>query len=107
MRTNNKPSDSSATFHGGASRGTEPWKDGTCGKCGAIRQDSQLGLEPTPEAYVESIVAVFREVKRVLRPDGTVWLNLGDSYASDMKGSGGDGTRSGLRRDGRPDDSRV
>jgi DNA modification methylase len=42
----------------------------------------QLGLEPTPEQYVENMVAVFREVRRVLRSDGTVWLNLGDSYAS-------------------------
>jgi DNA modification methylase len=50
--------------------------------CGATRIDSQLGLEPTPEAYVESMVAVFREVRRVLRSDGTVWLNLGDSYAA-------------------------
>ena len=40
----------------------------------------QLGLEPTPEQYVENMVAVFREVRRVLRDDGTVWLNLGDSY---------------------------
>jgi DNA modification methylase len=67
---------------------TAPYRH-ACGKCGAIRQDGQLGLEPTPEAYVESMVAVFREVRRVLRSDGTVWLNLGDSYASDMKGSGG------------------
>ena len=37
----------------------------------------QLGLEPTPEQYVENMVAVFREVRRVLRSDGTVWLNLG------------------------------
>lgn len=44
--------------------------------------DQQLGLEPTPEAYVERLVEVFREVRRVLRPDGTVWLNLGDSYSS-------------------------
>jgi DNA modification methylase len=44
--------------------------------------DGQLGLEPTPEQYVENMVAVFREVRRVLRSDGTVWLNLGDSYAS-------------------------
>jgi DNA modification methylase len=44
-------------------------------------EPGQLGLEPTPEAYVESMVAVFREVRRVLRSDGTVWLNLGDSYA--------------------------
>ena len=40
----------------------------------------QLGLETTPEAYVASMVAVFREVWRVLRPDGTLWLNIGDSY---------------------------
>jgi DNA modification methylase len=42
--------------------------------------NGQLGLEPTPEAYVERMVEVFREVRRVLRDDGTVWLNLGDSY---------------------------
>jgi DNA modification methylase len=42
----------------------------------------QIGLESTPEAYVEKLVAVFREVRRVLRDDGTVWLNLGDSYNS-------------------------
>ena len=53
-----------------------------CMKCGAIRKDSQIGLEETPEEYVENIVAVFREVRKVLRDDGTVWLNLGDSYAS-------------------------
>ena len=43
--------------------------------------DGQLGLEPTPDEYVAHLVAVFREVRRVLRDDGTVWLNLGDSYA--------------------------
>jgi DNA modification methylase len=41
----------------------------------------QIGAEPSPELYVESLVAVFREVSRVLRPDGTVWLNVGDGYA--------------------------
>lgn len=41
----------------------------------------QIGLEPTPEAYVENLVAVFREVRRVLKDDGTLWLNLGDTYA--------------------------
>ncbi len=41
-----------------------------------------IGLEPTPEAYVQHLVEVFREVHRVLRGDGTVWLNLGDSYTS-------------------------
>ena len=54
-----------------------------CGKCGAVRIDQQIGLEQTPDEYVENLVNVFREVKRVLRDDGTVWLNLGDSYARD------------------------
>jgi DNA modification methylase len=50
----------------------------------------QIGLEDTPDAYVESLVSVFREVRRVLADDGTLWLNLGDSYA----GSGvNDGTK--------------
>lgn len=45
-------------------------------------ETDQLGLEDTPEEFVENLVKVFREVKRVLRDDGTVWLNLGDSYSS-------------------------
>jgi len=52
-----------------------------CVHCGAVRVDAQIGLEATPEAYVANIVAVMREVWRVLRDDGTLWLNLGDSYA--------------------------
>jgi DNA modification methylase len=44
--------------------------------------DGQIGLESTPEAYVARMVEVFREVRRVLRDDGTLWLNLGDSYCS-------------------------
>ncbi len=54
---------------------------GDCKKCGAKRIDSQLGLEKTPAEYVEKMVEGFREVRRVLRGDGTLWLNLGDSYA--------------------------
>ncbi len=46
---------------------------------------SQLGLEPTPEEYVANLVQVFSEVRRVLRDDGTLWLNIGDSYG---KGGG-------------------
>ena len=53
----------------------------TCGRCGAKRVDVQLGLEATPDEYVANMVAVFREVHRVLRDDGTLWLNLGDSYS--------------------------
>lgn len=53
-----------------------------CKKCGAIRIDKQIGLEKTPEEYVEKLVEVFNEVKRVLKDDGTLWLNLGDTYMS-------------------------
>jgi DNA modification methylase len=48
--------------------------------------DGQMGLEPTPDAYVAKMVEVFAEVRRVLRNDGTLWLNLGDSYAGSGKG---------------------
>lgn len=51
-----------------------------CPHCGAIRVDSQLGLESSISGYIENMVGVFREIKRVLKPTGTVWLNLGDSY---------------------------
>ena len=53
-----------------------------CAKCGAVRVDQQIGLEKTPEEYIAKMVKVFREVRRVLRADGTCWVNLGDSYAS-------------------------
>ena len=61
-------------------------RDGTafsaeCGKCGARRVDQQIGLEETPDQWVERLVAVFREVRRVLRDDGTLWVEIGDSYS--------------------------
>jgi len=52
--------------------------------------DGQLGLEPTLEEYVSNLVGVFRELRRVLRDDGTLWLNLGDSYIASKTGSVGD-----------------
>lgn len=52
----------------------------SCLKCGAWL--GSYGLEPTPELYVQHTVEVFREVKRVLRKDGTCWINLGSSYCS-------------------------
>jgi len=52
----------------------------------------QLGLEKTPEEYVAKMVKVFREVKRVLKKEGTLWLNLGDSYAGSGRGLNVDGT---------------
>jgi DNA modification methylase len=78
---------------GADGRNCQSWteRDGTtfrdvCPKCGARRVDSQLGLEATPELYLERMVQVFREVRRVLRSDGTCWLNIGDSY---IAGQGG------------------
>ena len=56
--------------------------------------EGQLGLEPTPDAYVAAMVEVFREVRRVLAEDGTLWLNFGDSYApnwSSVRPAGGGG----------------
>lgn len=50
--------------------------------------NGQIGLEETPEKYIEKLVDVFREVRRVLKDDGTLWLNIGDSYAG--TGSKGD-----------------
>lgn len=49
--------------------------------------EGQLGLEPTPDEFVAAMVEVFREVRRVLRDDGTLWLNLGDSYSSSPPGN--------------------
>lgn len=51
--------------------------------------DDQLGLEKTPQQYVENMVLLFREVRRVLKDDGTLWLNLGDSYSGSGKGPAG------------------
>lgn len=54
--------------------------DSFCPKCGAYRQDQQIGLEKTPEIYISKLVEIFNEIKRVLKPTGTLWLNIGDSY---------------------------
>ena len=64
---------------GNNGRNGAPFRD-TCGKCGARRVDSQIGLEADPAEYIAAMVGVFREVRRVLRDDGTLWLNMGDSY---------------------------
>lgn len=69
----------------------EAWQASTpqgdfCTKCNAWR--GVFGLEPTPELYLEHTLMIFREAWRVLRKDGTLWINLGDSYASDTKWGG-------------------
>lgn len=75
----------SPPYWGLRSYGTPPvtWPDGWVG---------ELGLEPTMEMYVAHIVEVFREVRRVLTDDGTVWLNLGDSYTDGGRGGNPGGT---------------
>ena len=66
-----------------------------CPRCGAIREDNQIGLEQTPQDFVDQLVSVFQEVKRVLRDDGTLWLNLGDSYNGSGKGAMANGSAVG------------
>lgn len=65
-----------------------------CASCGAVRVDRQIGAEQTLAEYVESLVSVFRGVRRALRDDGLLFLNLGDSYAANRPGQA-PGTRSG------------
>lgn len=62
------------------------WIDDFCRKCTAWR--GSLGLEPTPELFIEHLTKIFREVRRVLRKDGVLWLNIGDTYAGGGKWSG-------------------
>jgi DNA modification methylase len=82
-KRDSKQSDKTQTGHRNleGAVGDGIYKD-VCKRCGAVRKDEQVGLELTPEQYTAKIVAVFREVHRVLKDDGTLWLNLGDSYAS-------------------------
>jgi DNA modification methylase len=68
----------------------------TCTRCGAWR--GELGSEPTVEQYCANLVDVFRAVRRVLRPDGTLWLNIGDSYSN----AGRAGSRGRKRGAGKP-----
>lgn len=80
------------------SSGTQKYQySGECPKCGAVRIDRQLGLEPTLAEYIANMVDVFRDVRRVLRDDGTLWLNIGDSYNAGRDG-GWAGGKCGLSR---------
>jgi DNA modification methylase len=86
---------STASTRGGAKKIAEagwiPYGQ-VCARCGATRIDSQLGLESTPAEYITNMVGVFREVRRVLRKDGTCWVNIGDSYASGTSARRTEGT---------------
>ena len=84
---------SGGTSASNAERLREGWRErGVC-RCGAVRFDRQIGLETTPEEYVARIVAAFREVRRVLRDDGTLWLILGDTYSGGGRGGGRGGDK--------------
>jgi DNA modification methylase len=63
---------------------------GFCGRCGAWK--GCLGLEPTPELYVVHQVMIFEEIRRILKPNGTLWCNMGDSYASLAGGYNAEGS---------------
>lgn len=79
-----KRSDATATGHKNMVDAGNPVGDAIykseCPLCGAVRVDDQIGLEETPEEYIQRLVDVFHEVKRVLTKDGTLWVNIGDSY---------------------------
>jgi len=85
---NSVPGPAGATAKNAKGRNETKERGGVCGRCGAASIDQQIGLEPTPEEYVSTMVEVFREVRRVLAKDGTVWLNLGDSYAGSWGNQG-------------------
>lgn len=95
---NGNAGSNNTTCQGGKRHSTAKLGD-VCKKCGATRTDSQIGSEPSPDCgtqgkaqcgacFVCSIVSVFREVYRVLRSDGTCWLNLGDTYSQTHTGVG-------------------
>lgn len=70
-----------------SNEGTQWYYSSPCTRCGAKRTDSQLGGEPTVNEFISNLVAVFRAARRVLRDDGTLWLNLGDTRkGSDLVG---------------------
>jgi DNA modification methylase len=87
----NRPGRETPGGRGGSFPTCERAYKSVCQRCGAHRVDRQIGLEATPEAYMTQLVAVFRAVRRVLRDDGTLWLNLGDTY-----GAGGGNYFAGL-----------
>jgi DNA modification methylase len=96
----------------GTSKGSRPNLQWDC-KCGAMREDNQIGLEQSPDDFIEQLCVVFDEVWRVLKDDGTIWVNLGDSYSAmrDSKASPdslrtGEGTRVGSAANRNPENLR-
>jgi DNA modification methylase len=73
------------------------WREGFCSKCGAWK--GQLGLEPTFDLYIKHLCDIFDEAKRILRKDGTCWVNLGDTYNAHSTGQGNVG---GMEKENKP-----
>ena len=88
-------------------KGQEPVFKDICGKCGAKRIDKQLGLEPTFKEYINQLCDIFDEVKRVLRKDGTCWVNLGDTYNAGRNGGWAGGKKGVSRPEIAPQQSGV
>lgn len=73
-------------------------------EAGHASKQQEIGTEPTPPDYIQSLVAVFQEIRRVLRPDGTVWVNVGDSYSRGMRPHA---AHDALRGRARPQHARI
>jgi site-specific DNA-methyltransferase (adenine-specific) len=86
----------------GTSKGSRPNTQWDC-VCGAVREDNQIGLESVPDDYVEELCQVFDEVWRVLADDGTLWLNLGDTYSAQRWTGTGKGQPMNKNNDGHRD----
>ena len=86
-----KKSDKTITGHKRMQENDAPVGDAiyktVCPICGAVRVDEQIGLEETPEEYIERLVALFREIRRCLKKDGTLWINIGDTYNGAKRGN--------------------
>jgi len=76
---------------GGRGSNKKAISSGNCLKCGAIRKDSQIGNEQTPQQFIDNLVEVFACVWDVLAEDGTLWVNLGDSYANNSSQASNNG----------------
>jgi DNA modification methylase len=70
----------------GEGYGRDAARGAFCQRTGCNAWNGSLGLEPTPELFVQHLVMIFREARRVLRADGTAWINMGDSYATETRG---------------------
>ena len=76
---------------GGRSSNKKSISFGDCIHCGAVRQDLQIGNEQTPQEFIDNLVEVFACVWDVLADDGTLWVNLGDSYANNSSQASNNG----------------